>query len=69
MNEHDSNNELHPVTPPEFKGSIFLVIVQNNKTAAIEKLEAFRREVNALEFVESFDKSRLTATIHLVEIH
>lgn len=69
MTKRDSNGELHPVSPPTFNGGIFLVLVQNDKTSKIEKLEAFEREANALEYAESFDKSKSTATLHLVQVH
>lgn len=69
MTKQDSNDELHPAVPHAFKGGIFLVLVKNDKTSEIEKLEAFEREVNALDYAESFDKSKSTATIHLVQVH
>jgi hypothetical protein len=69
MTERDSNGELHPVVPHPFEGGVFLVIVQDDKTATIEKLEAFERESDALNYAKSLDKSKLKSTLHLLKVH
>lgn len=70
MNEHDSNGELHPVTPPEFKGGIFLVLVQNNETHEVytAQLKAFTTETEAQYYASTFTQHWITARIILLPI-
>ncbi len=70
MNEPDSNNELHPAVPPEFKGSIFLVLVQNNETEEVylARLRAFTVESEAQAYARSFTQHWIRTRIILLPI-
>ena len=71
MNEPDSNNELHPVTPSEFKGGVFLVLVQNNETHEVytAQLKAFTTESGAQYYASTFTQHWITARIILLPIN
>lgn len=71
MNEHDSNNELHPVTSPEFKGGVFLVLAQNNETNAVytSELRAFATESDAQYYASTFTQHWITARIILLPVN
>lgn len=68
--ETDSNSELHPVPPPEFKGGIFLVLVQNNETEEVylARLRAFTVESDAQAYANSFTEHWIRTRIILVPI-
>jgi hypothetical protein len=71
MNEHDSNNELHPIVPSEFNGGIFLVLVQNNETHEVYtgQLKAFTTESGAEYYASTFTQHWITARIILLPIN
>lgn len=71
MNEPDSNGELHPVTPSEFNGGVFLVLVQNNETNAVytTQLKAFTTESEAQYYASTFTQHWITARIILLPIN
>ena len=71
MNEHDSNNELHPVVPTKFNGGVFLVLVQNNKTHEVytAQLKAFTTESDAQYYANTFTQHWITARIILLPIN
>ena len=70
MNERDTNDEFHPVVPPEFKGSIFLVLVQNNETEKVylARLMAFTVESEAQAYARSFAQHWIRTRIILLPI-
>lgn len=71
MNEPDSNGELHPAVPPEFKGGIFLVLVQNNDTHEVytAQLKAFTAESDAQWYASTFTQHWITARIILLPVN
>lgn len=71
MVEQDSDGELHPTVPPEFKGGIFLVLVQNNETNAVytNQLGAFTTESEAQYYASTFTQHWITARIILLPIN
>lgn len=70
MNEKDSNNELHPVVPPEFKGLVFLVLVQNNETNEVytTRIRGFTSESDAQDYASTFTQHWISARVLLLPI-
>ena len=71
MNEPDSDGELHPVTPSEFNGSVFLVLVQNNETHEVytAQLKAFTAESGAQCYASTFTQHWITTRIILLPVN
>lgn len=70
MNREDENGELHPVTPSEFKGGIFIVLVQNNETHEVytTELRAFTVESEAENYAGTFTQHWISARVLLLPI-
>ena len=70
MNREDENGELHPVTLPEFKGGIFLVLVQNNETHEVyaTRLRGFTSESDAQDYASTFTQHWISARVLLLPI-
>ena len=71
MNLEDENGELHPVIPSEFKGGVFLVLVQNNETHEVytAQLKAFTTESGAQYYASTFTQHWITTRIILLPIN
>lgn len=70
MNQEDEDGELHPVTPPEFKGGIFLVLVQNNETNEVytTRIRGFTSESDAQDYASTFTQHWISAKVLLLPI-
>ena len=65
------NTELHPAVPPEFKGGMFLVLVENNETGVVctSQLKLFTTESDAQDYAGTFTQHWITTRIVLLPVN